>query len=78
MGCRAFTTARGKYVDPSETIAMSARLDVELNLLTSAGDQSNDIMNVDVAGMHMGADSVCSRQWRMRACLATRSLWSSC
>lgn len=26
---------------------MSARLDVELNLLTRAGDQSNDIMNVD-------------------------------
>ena len=46
--CRAFSTARGKF-DPSDTIAMSARLDVELNLLTSAGDQSNDIMNVDVA-----------------------------
>ena len=47
--CRAFTTKKAAYSDPSDHISLSAGLDNSLNLLTSAGDQTNDIMNVDGA-----------------------------
>ena len=40
---------RAAYSDPTEHISISSSHDVGLNLLTSAGDQANDIMNVDTA-----------------------------